>query len=162
MRGFPLLNLLIVIAFFALAWLPLQRLTGKSANTEPPQDQHQAAPGQVEAGFTIRMISSHPLKNVYLDHLGKRLLTIKGIKGPGNEAEIERTINGIIITEPEVEFWIEAELKNAPKSGERPVIQLEMIREGLENTPTSVTIWGQSGESRIETNAMIFLPAISN
>ena len=108
------------------------------------------------------MISSHPLKNVYLDHLGKRLLTIKGIKSPGNEAEIERTINGIIITEPEVEFWIEAELKNAPKSGERPVIQLEMIREGLENTPTSVTIWGQSGESRIETNAMIFLPTISN
>jgi len=151
--------MLIVVAFFALAWFPLQHLTGKSANADPPQDQHQAAPSQVEAGFTIRMISSHPLKNVYLDHLGKRLLTIKD---PGNEAEIERTLNGIIITEQEVEFWIEAELKNVPKSGERPAIQLEMIREGLENTPISVTIWGQSGESRIETNAMIFLPAISN
>ena len=157
MRGFPLLNLLIVIAFFALAWFPLQHLTGQSESSEPLQNQQQADPVQAAEGFSIRIISSHPLKNVYLDYLGKRLLTVQD---PGNDAEIERAINGTTITEQEIEFWIEAELKSAPKSGERPVIQLEMIREGLENRPTLVNVWGQPGESRIETNAIIFRPAI--
>ena len=150
--------MLIVIAFFALAWFPLQHLTGKSASPEETPVQHQYDTKQAGEEFTVRVISSHPLKNFALDHLGKRLLTIKD---PVTEEEIEDTITGMVISEKEVEFWIEADLTSAPGAGDRPAIHLELIPEDLEKSPTAVTVWGQPGESRIETNALLLFPASS-
>ncbi len=150
--------MLIVIAFFAVAWFPLQHLTGKSASPEETPLQHQDSTKQSGEGFTARMISSHPLKSITLNHLGKRLLTIKD---PASE-EIEQPITGMVISGKEVELWIEAELKSPPGSMERAAIHLELIPEDLEKNPTAVTVWGQPGESRVETNAMLLFSASSD
>ncbi|MCH2059830.1 MAG: hypothetical protein MK183_04315 [Verrucomicrobiales bacterium] len=150
--------MLIVVAFFAVAWFPLQHLTGKSASPEETPLKHQDSAKKSGEGFTVRMISSHPLKSCNLDHLGKRLLTIKD---PDSE-EIEEPITGMVISGKEVELWIEAELKSPPGSSERAAVHLELIPEDLEKNPTAVTVWGQPGESRVETNAMLLFPASSD
>ena len=94
--------MLIVVAFFAVAWFPLQHLTGKSASPEETPLKHQDSAKKSGEGFTVRMISSHPLKSCNLDHLGKRLLTIKD---PDSE-EIEEPITGMVIPERKLSYGL--------------------------------------------------------
>jgi len=150
--------MLIVIAFFALAWFPLQHLTGKSASPKDTPVQNQYGNKQAGEGFTVRIMSSHPLKALSLKHIDQSLLIIED---PDLELEIEHAITGISIPDEEIEFWVEADLKSAPGENQRPAIHLELIPEDLEKSPTAVSVWGQPGESRIETNALLLFPASS-
>ena len=150
--------MLIVIAFFALAWFPLQHLTGKSASPEDTPVQNQYGNKQAGKGFTVRIMSSHPLKTLSLNYIDQPLLIIEE---PDVELESEHTITGMSIPEAEIEFWVEAALKSAPGENQRAAIHLELIPEDLEKSSTAVTVWGQPGESRIETNALLLFPASS-
>ena len=76
MRGFPLVNTLVVLAFFALAWVPLGRLTGDNADAETlDQVQEVEALDPTEnvssAGITLRFFSTHTLRQLKVEYLGE-------------------------------------------------------------------------------------------
>ncbi|MGI9241147.1 MAG: hypothetical protein ACR2RV_10115 [Verrucomicrobiales bacterium] len=158
MRGFPLLNVLIVVAFFAVAWWPLQRLTGQAAAGVGASAEGGEAVGNGE-NFTIRVMSSHPLETLSLAHLGQPMLIIDD---PGAESEFEHSIEGVEIPPEGVEFWVEAGLAGATGEHQRPAIQLELTPEDLERGPRTVTLWGQPDESKIEAPAVFQWPGDSS
>jgi len=149
-RGFPLLNVLIVVAFFAAAWWPLQHLTGQPVGGAAALGETGRSVGNGE-DFTIRVLSSHPLGSLSLAYLGESVLTIDD---PTEESEIEHVIKGIEIPKEGIEFWVEAGLTSATGEDQRPAIQLELIPENLEREPRTITLWGKPGESKIEEPAV--------
>ena len=158
MRGFPLLNVLIVVAFFAAAWWPLQHLVGQPDAETGASKESELAAGNGE-NFTIRIMSSHPLKNLSLVHLGQPLLAVNE---PDPESEIEHAIESVEIPPEGIEFWVEAGLASAAGENQRPAIQLEIIPEDLERESRTVTLWGRPGESKIEEPAVFLWPEDSD
>ena len=156
MRGFPLLNLLIVIAFFALAWWPLQELTGQPSEPGPESEVASEAEldtGQASGGeaFSLRITSSHPIESLSLAQFGEGLLEVDGA---GDDLESEHPIGRLEVPPEGVEFWLEAQLQGELGEHERPAIRLELIPESLERDPKQVTVWGRAGEAKIEMPAV--------
>jgi len=100
-------------------------------------------------------MSSHPLEKLSLSHLGQLLLTVNA---PDTESEIEQAIEGVEIPPEGIEFWVEAGLASATGENQQPAIQLELIPEDLGREPRTVTLWGQTGESKIEKPAVFLWP----
>ena len=152
------MNVLIVAAFFAAAWWPLQHLTGQTAAEAVPLSESGKPLADAE-NFTIRVLSSHPLETLSVAHLGQSLLTVGD---PDAESEIERAIEGVEIPSEGIEFWVEASLASATGDNQRPAIQLELIPEVLEREPRKVTLWGQPGGTKIEAPAVFLWPDTSD
>ena len=151
MRGFPLLNVLIVVAFFAAAWWPLQHLTGQSATAAGQSSEGKSEDISRAENLTLRATSSHPLETLTLEHLGQPLIKLEK---PDAEQEIELAIGTVEIPPEGIEFWVEAALAGTPGEDQRPAIRLEVVPEDLEREPRTVTLWSQPGESNIAAPAV--------
>ena len=152
------MNVLIVVAFFAAAWWPLQHLTGQTAagTATPTEGRNTVRAGE---NFSLRVMSSHPLETLSLAYLGQPLLTVDD---PEVGSGVEHSIEGLEVPPEGIEIWVEAGLASATRENQRPAIQIELIPEDLEREPRTITLWGQPGESKIEKPAVFLWPADAN
>lgn len=150
MRGFPLINVILVIAFFALAWWPLQRAVGKKA----PEDETASSETASEEAFTLQITSSHPLASLSVAHLNAPLFSIDAPGDAMDELEDGREIENISVPPEGIEFWIEASFSGADDDSQRPVLSLELVPADVERELKPVTLWGDLGDSEIDEPAV--------
>ncbi len=79
MKGFPLLNALVVAVAFALGWWPLQRaMTG---DVVPDSETTLASPAN-ESPVSMRIFASAPIGRLRVEHLGQTVIDLpKGSQG---------------------------------------------------------------------------------
>ena len=142
MRGFPLLNALVVLAFFAIAWWPLRALTERSTFGADATELAGNDSGRAEA-FTIRILSSHPLETLTVEHLGRPLLAIDS---PGGHPEVERLIKGVEFPHEGLEFWVDAKFATLTEARHRCAIAIEIVPGDIDREPRLVTLWSEPGK----------------
>lgn len=164
MRGFPLLNTLLVLAGFAVAWWPLkQTATGSGATTaaapaseeEVDTTDDSAEPRATPA--TLRVFASAPLDSLRIEFLGRTLIDLSSPK-TGNGGVIEWKLPALTIPAEGVEFWVEAifsESNSESKTEPRPAAL------GIELTPGSrearkVTLWTADFDPRSVADSVDF------
>lgn len=145
MRGFPLLNAIVVVTFFVLAWWPLQQVTGSrpaAADRSPAP-----APAALSAeAFTLHITTSQALKELTFSHLDQELFVLDA---PGANLEIERRVDQLEIPSEGIEFWVEAEFSQRPGEDQQAAVSIEVVPDDLARAPQTVTLWGRPGESSI-------------
>ncbi|WP_411826152.1 hypothetical protein [Luteolibacter sp. AS25] len=148
MRGFPILNLLIVVAFFGLAWWPLQKVTGNERKEAGPKSGGALVARPKGESFTLRIMSSTPLESLSISNLDLPIVEVTAADGlDGLEFEYDL---GEIENPPEgLEFWVEASFLPGNSGERRPAISLELAPEDMELDSKTVTLWGAPGESNI-------------
>ena len=150
MRGFPLLNVILVVAFLSVAWWPLQRAVGDKTPEGGPAESKPSAAGE----YSLQVTSSHPLAGFSVSHLNAPLLTIDGAGDAMDDLEFGHELGGIEIPPEGIEFWIEASFSGADEDGQRPVIGLELVPADVERELEPVTLWGEAGGSKIDAPAV--------
>lgn len=149
MRGFPLLNLLLVVAFFVLAWGPLQKAIG---DREPaPVENASATSSSTDGTYSLHITSSHPLASLSVSHLNSPLLNIEAPV----DLEDDHELVGLKIPPEGVDLWIQASFAGQPNDQQRPVLSIELVPEEVEHELGPVTLWGELGSSEIDAPATI-------
>ena len=163
MRGFPLVNTLVVLAFFALAWFPLSRLTGDSKQEAGPLNEGQEAlqPDVNEVvesgGVTLRVFSTHDLKQLKVEYLGK---TVMSLGEAGQSTELEQKVEGVELVPEGIEFWVDARFSDVADS-QRAAVGIEAVPDNPEIESIQVTLWGRAGESYVGDLAVFQWPKIT-
>lgn len=150
MRGFPILNLLIVVAFFCAAWWPLQRVIG-GRDKELPAGGDEVDLAVVDAGgFILRGVSSHPLRSLVVTNAGEVLFTAREFEeGIVDPLEFEVVLGGMEVPKEGVEFWVEAVFLKEADDEERAVMTLELAPEDMDRKGKTFTLWGDAGEVEV-------------
>ncbi|MGJ8633711.1 MAG: hypothetical protein ACSHX7_07320 [Luteolibacter sp.] len=155
------MNLLIVVAFFAFAWWPMQKVTGGEREHAESNAGASVRARMGGEGFTIRVMSSAALESLSISNLGVPLVTMDepeefdGLDFEYSLGEIESPPEG-------VEFWVEAVFLPGKGDVQRPAISLELAPDDMERDPKTVTLWGAPGESKIDAPAFFLWPENSN
>lgn len=166
MRGFPLLNTLLVLAGFALAWWPLhQSATGSSAGAvsanaaaEESRETTAIVEADAEPGVdaTLKVFSSRPLVSLRVETLGETLIEFSA--APENEGAIEKALPAFAIPEEGVEFWVEATFAPASKTENSNTASSAL---GVELAPDdrdarTVTLWTDEFDSESVADSVVF------
>lgn len=152
MRGFPLLNVVLVVAFFVLAWWPLKQAIGEKAPAMGTADT--VFESSEEGGFSLTVTSSHPLASLTVSHLNVPLFSIASPGEAIDELEMGHEIEGIEVPPEGIELWIKATFAGTGIDDQRPVLGLELIPEDVEHEIGAVTLWGDLGEPVIDAPAV--------
>ena len=151
MRGFPLLNVILVVAFFAIAWWPLQQAIGGKARVV---EAVETASKTVDAGgFSLEVTSSHPRAKFSVSHLNTPVFEIASPGDAMDELELGRELEGIKVPPEGIELWIEASFAGSEIDDQRPVLGLKLVPDNVEYALHPVTLWGDLGEPTIDAPA---------
>ena len=161
MRGFPLVNTLVVLAFFALAWVPLSQLTGGNAGAGTLDQIQQVEPldpteNVQSAGITLRFFSTHALKQLKVEYLGE---TVLSHETADQLQELEQKVEGIELAAEGIDFYVDASFTNVAE-GQRVALGIEAIPDDLELNPVQITLWGGENESQIGDSAFFQWPEL--
>ena len=160
MRGYPLVSTVIVLFFFALAWIPLSQLTGESANDSELLYEVQKAelqePVEVveSSGVTLRVFATHELKQLKVEYLGKPVMSLEETN---QSTELEQKVDGVEITPEGIEFWVEARFTEVAE-GQRSALGIEAVPNDPALEPIQVTLWGRAGETYVGDLAVFEWP----
>ena len=158
MRGFPLLNVILVVAFFVCAWWPLQQAIGVKA---PAMETGGGTPSTAEDGsYSLEVTSSHPLASFSVSHLNVPLLSIASPGEAMEGLELGHEIESLSVPPEGIELWVEAKLAGAGIDDQRPVLGLQLVPEDPERELEPFTLWGELGEPAIDAPAVFLWKTI--
>ena len=131
MRGFPLLNVLIVVAFFAAAWWPLQHLIGQSATAAGQSSEGKSEDISRAENLTLRATSSHPLETLTLEHLGQPLIKLANtdleLEVMSREAQVTEQLSNM--ARAQIDF--DQQLLNYDRQIEDAKLEIELTQAAL-------------------------------
>ena len=151
MRGFPLLNVVLVVTFFVLAWWPLQKAVGDRVSAV--EGHLEVGSSLAEGGYTLEVTSSHPLVSFQLSHLDAPLLVVDAPGEAMEELEFGRELEGVKVPAEGIELWVEASFAGTATDDQRPVLRLEIVPDDVERELGAVTLWGELGGKGIDAPA---------
>ena len=165
MRGFPLLNTLLVLVGFGLAWWPLhQSATGSAdAGAAPASDSgeirgtHGTETSEAEASVdaTLKIFSSAPLVSLRVETLGETLIEFSS--APESGKAIERELTAFALPKEGVEFWVEATFAERPGDEEsHPPAALGIELAPDDRDPRSATLWTDEFDSSSVADSVVF------
>ena len=139
MRSSPLLLLAIVIAGFALAAVPLARLTAARPETQHTHDEtapsRDTAPGNAATETLLRVRFAHRPESLRLGHAGKTLAVFEQPTSSPVEASIS-----LPLTDETCELFVEAAwAEGTPETA----LTVELEPSGHESR--SATVWTDAG-----------------
>lgn len=168
MRGFPLLNTLLVLVGFSLAWWPLhQSATGNADAGATPASiskevlgTHGTETSAVEASVdaTLKIFSSAPLASLRVETLGETLIEFSS--APENGKAIEKELTAFALPREGVEFWVEAtfaersENTEGEESDSPAALGIELAP--TDRDPRSATLWTDEFDSTSVADSVVF------
>jgi len=166
MRGFPLLNTLLVLVGFFLAWWPLHQSATGNADagaayaSVAEEVMNDAGLEETEAGANIaarlKIISSAPLASLRVETLGETLIEFSSPPEDGNA--IEKELNAFAIPVEGVEFWVEATFVENPENKERSspaALGIELAPD--DRDPRTVTLWTDEFDPTSVADSVVFI-----
>ncbi len=150
MRGFPLINLLLVVALILLTSFPLVRLAQHEAGPQPAASQETRAAesdaSMVTTSVSVRLV--HPAQEVSLRKGEKLLHTWKPAEGTELQASIPLPLEESTMEIEVSLIW--------PEGTPNTVAEIKLEPENLE--ARTANIWGQGSTSEILTFQWITPP----
>ena len=157
MRGFPLLNTLLILAGFALAWWPLKHsATGSGASVASvpntaTAEMRETSPQPKTSPATFRVFASTPLASLRIESLGQLLFQDTAMQAEGT---IERELPALEIPDEGVEFWVEATFVGSPEHHQPIALGIELAPN--EKDSRTVTLWTDESDSLSVADSAVF------
>ncbi len=145
MRGYPLLQLLLVVCLFAAAGFPVWRLTRPapvSASTPTPTPAASATSSVAETPLDVQVTFSTAPADFHLSYLGNTVL-----EGHGPQAEFSGTVR--VALPPEgADLALEARFPAATAG--TPPAAVRVRCQFPDGHATEQTLWGDTGKPLVD------------
>jgi hypothetical protein len=150
MKGFPLLNALVVAVAFVLGWWPLQRaMTGDVV----PDGEAAAVSPTNALPVTMRIFATAPIGRLRVEHLGQTVIDLP----KGEQGEITYEWKALELPKEGVEFWVDADLTKGPGATGRSALAIEVTP--ADGEARIVTLWSDENGAVADTALFIWDPS---
>lgn len=143
MRGYPLLQLILVACLFVAAGFPVWRLTRSAAATAPTPPPVTATPS-AETPLDIRVTFAPTPDDFRLTYLGKVVLA-----GRGPQADFQGTWRAVLPPEG-ADLALEAHFPAAATGGTAPPAAVRVRCQFPDGHATERTLWGDTGSPLVD------------
>ncbi len=135
MRGYPLLNTILVIVLLALARGPLYRsiAVGDSIDHEHIVGENTAE-DEASAPAILKIVGTSPLVKIHVEYMGKVIVE------KGGDSSFEEPLPGLTLPPGGIEFWVEAKFADKDQW-----VALSFEIETDTGDVWKRTLWGKDG-----------------